>query len=165
MANYANIKYCDVANGTGVRTSVFISGCTHKCKNCFNEVAWDFNYGQELTSNIMIDIINSADPEYIDGITLLGGDPLCGEDNQVASHALCHMFKSKHPNKTIWLYTGYLYEQVKDLPVMEHVDVLVDGPYIDEKRNLMLKFRGSENQRLIDVKQSREQDKIILLNI
>lgn len=165
MANYANIKYCDVANGTGVRTSVFISGCTHKCKNCFNEVAWDFNYGQELTSNIMIDIINSAEPEYIDGITLLGGDPLCGEDNQVASHALCHMFKSKHPNKTIWLYTGYLYEQVKDLPVMEHVDVLVDGPYIDEKRNLMLKFRGSENQRLIDVKQSREQDKIILLDI
>lgn len=165
MANYANIKYCDVANGTGVRTSVFISGCTHKCKNCFNEVAWDFNYGQELTSNVMIDIINSADPDYIEGITLLGGDPLCGEDNQIASHALCHMFKAKHPNKTIWLYTGYLYEQVKDLPVMEHVDVLVDGPYIDDKRNLMLKFRGSENQRLIDVKQSREQDKIILLNI
>lgn len=165
MANYANIKYCDVANGTGVRTSVFISGCTHKCKNCFNEVAWDFNYGQELTSNVMIDIINSADPDYIEGITLLGGDPLCGEDNQIASHALCHMFKAKHPNKTIWLYTGYLYEQVKDLPVIEHVDVLVDGPYIDDKRNLMLKFRGSENQRLIDVKQSREQDKIILLNI
>ena len=165
MANYANIKYCDVANGTGVRTSVFISGCTHKCKNCFNEIAWDFNYGQELTSNVMIDIINSADPDYIEGITLLGGDPLCGEDNQIASHALCHMFKAKHPNKTIWLYTGYLYEQVKDLPVMEHVDVLVDGPYIDDKRNLMLKFRGSENQRLIDVKQSREQDKIILLNI
>ena len=165
MANYANIKYCDVANGTGVRTSVFISGCTHKCKNCFNQVAWDFDYGQELTSNVMIDIINSADPDYIDGITLLGGDPLCGEDNQVASHALCHMFKSKHPDKTIWLYTGYLYEQVKDLPVMEHVDVLVDGPYIDEKRNLMLKFRGSENQRLIYVKETRKQNKIILLNI
>lgn len=165
MANYANIKYCDVANGTGVRTSVFISGCTHKCKNCFNEVAWDFNYGQELTSGVMIDIINSADPDYIEGITLLGGDPLCGEDNQIASHALCHMFKAKHPNKTVWLYTGYQYEQIKNLSVMEHVDVLVDGPFIEEQKNLMLKFRGSENQRLIDVKQSREQDKIILLNI
>ena len=165
MAKYANIKYCDVANGPGVRTSIFISGCTHKCKNCFNEVAWDFNYGEELTASIITDIINSAEPEYIDGITLLGGDPLCGEDNQAASHALCHMFKSRFPNKTIWLYTGYLYDQIKDLPVMEHVDVLVDGPYIDEKRNLMLKFRGSENQRLIDVKQSREQNKIVLLDI
>lgn len=165
MAKYANIKYCDVANGTGIRTSVFISGCTHKCKNCFNEVAWDFNYGEELTASIITDIINSAEPEYIDGITLLGGDPLCGDDNQVASHALCHMFKSRFPNKTIWLYTGYLYDQIKDLPVMEHVDVLVDGPYVDARRNLMLKFRGSENQRLIDVKQSREQDKIVLLDI
>ena len=165
MANYANIKYCDVANGTGVRTSVFISGCTHKCKNCFNEVAWDFNYGQPLTNNVIINIINSADPDYIDGITLLGGDPLCGEDNQCASHSLCHMFKEKHPNKTIWLYTGYLYDQVKDLPVMDHVDVLVDGPYVDEKRNLMLKFRGSENQRIIDVAETRKQNKIVLLNL
>lgn len=165
MANYANIKYCDVANGTGVRTSVFISGCTHRCKNCFNSEAWDFNYGQELTSSVITKIINSADPEYISGITLLGGDPLCGEDNQVASHALCHMFKTKHPDKTVWLYTGYLYEQVKDLPVMEHVDVLVDGPYIDEQRNLMLKFRGSENQRIIDVVESKKQNKVILLTI
>lgn len=165
MANYANIKYCDVANGTGVRTSVFISGCTHKCKNCFNSVAWDFNYGQELTSKVIADIVNSAAPDYIEGISLLGGDPLCGEDNQCASHALCHMFKSVYPDKTVWLYTGYLYDQVKHLPVMEHVDVLVDGPYIDEQRNLMLKFRGSENQRIIDVKATREQNKIILMNI
>ena len=165
MANYANIKYCDVANGLGIRTSVFLSGCTHRCKNCFNPQTWDFNFGDELTRSVMIDIINSADPDYIAGISLLGGDPLCGEDNRVASHALCHMFKSKHPNKTIWLYTGYLYEQVKDLPVMEHVDVLVDGPYIEAQRNLMLKFRGSENQRLIDVKKSREMNEIILLEI
>ena len=165
MANYGNIKYCDIANGLGIRTSVFISGCTHRCKNCFNPETWDFNYGESLTSDVIIKIINSADPSYIDGITLLGGDPLCGEDNQVASHSLCHMFKSKYPNKTIWLYTGYLYEQVKDLPVMEHVDVLVDGPFIEEKKNLMLKFRGSENQRLIDVKETRKQGKIVLLDI
>lgn len=165
MANYGNIKYCDIANGIGIRTSVFISGCTHHCKNCFNPETWDFNYGEPLTSDVIIKIINSADPSYIDGITLLGGDPLCGEDNQVASHSLCHMFKSKYPNKTIWLYTGYLYEQVKDLPVMEHVDVLVDGPFIEEKKNLMLKFRGSENQRLIDVKESRKQNKVILKEI
>ena len=165
MANYGNIKYCDIANGLGIRTSVFISGCTHHCKNCFNPETWNFEYGEPLTNNVMINIINSADPDYIDGITLLGGDPLCGEDNRVASHALCHMFKSKHPNKTVWLYTGYIYDQVKDLPVMEHVDVLVDGPFIEEKKNLMLKFRGSENQRLIDVKETRKQGNIVLLNI
>ena len=165
MAHYANIKYCDVANGTGVRTSVFISGCTHKCKNCFNEVAWDFNYGSELTDSVISDIINSCEPDYIDGITLLGGDPLCGEDNQNVSHTLCHIFKQRFPNKTVWLYTGYLYDQIKDLPVMEHVDVLVDGPYVDEKRNLMLKFRGTENQRLINIPETKKQDKIILLDI
>ena len=165
MANYGKIKYCDIANGTGVRTSVFLSGCTHRCKNCFNPETWSFDYGQELTASVITKIIDSATPDYIDGITLLGGDPLCGYDNQVASHALCHMFKSKHPTKTVWLYTGYLYEQVKDLPVLEHVDVLVDGPFIDEQKNLMLKFRGSENQRLIDVQESRKQNKIVLLNI
>lgn len=165
MAHYANIKYCDVANGTGVRTSIFISGCTHRCKNCFNEVAWDFDYGQELTNSVIIDLINSCDHDYIEGLTLLGGDPLCGADNQCASYAICRLFKSRFPNKTIWLYTGYLYDQIKDLPVMEYVDILVDGPYIDEKRNLMLKFRGSENQRLIDVKATRENNNIVLLNI
>ena len=165
MANYGNIKYCDIANGIGIRTSVFISGCTHHCKNCFNPETWDFDYGELLTSNVITKIIDSADPDYIDGITLLGGDPLCGDDNRCVSHTLCHMFKLKHPNKTVWLYTGYLYDQIKDLPVMEHVDVLVDGPFIEEKKNLMLKFRGSENQRLIDVKESRKQNKVILLEV
>lgn len=164
MANYGNIKYCDIANGIGIRTSVFISGCTHHCKNCFNPETWDFNYGELLTPNVITKIIDSADPDYIDGITLLGGDPLCGDDNRCVSHTLCHMFKLKHPNKTVWLYTGYLYDQIKDLPVMDHVDVLVDGPFIEEKKNLMLKFRGSENQRLIDVKESRKQNKIVLYN-
>lgn len=165
MANYGNIKYCDIANGIGIRTSVFISGCTHHCKNCFNPETWDFNYGEVLTPNVITKIIDSADPDYIDGITLLGGDPLCGDDNRCVSHTLCHMFKLKHPNKTVWLYTGYLYDQIKDLPVMDHVDVLVDGPFIEEKKNLMLKFRGSENQRLIDVKKSRLENKVILLEV
>ena len=165
MANYGNIKYCDIANGIGIRTSVFISGCTHHCKNCFNPETWDFNYGELLTPNVITKIIDSADPDYIDGITLLGGDPLCGDDNRCASYTLCHMFKLKHPNKTVWLYTGYLYDQIKDLPVMDHVDVLVDGPFIEEKKNLMLKFRGSENQRLIDVKKSRLENKVILLEV
>lgn len=164
MVNYCNIKYCDIANGEGVRTSVFISGCTHHCKNCFNPETWDFNYGQPLTSDVIAKILNSAEPSYISGITLLGGDPLCGVDNQTASHALCHMFKSRYPEKTIWLYTGYLYEQIKDLPVIEHIDILVDGPFIEDKKNLMLKFRGSENQRLIDVKESRKQDRVVLYN-
>lgn len=164
MAKYSVIKKCDIANGIGIRTSVFLSGCTHRCKNCFNPETWDFDFGDDLTASVITDIVNSANPEYIDGITLLGGDPLCGDDNRCASHALCHMFKSKHPNKTVWLYTGYLYDQIKDLPVMEHVDVLVDGPFIEEKKNLMLKFRGSENQRLIDVKESRKQNKVVLYN-
>ena len=94
MAKYANIKYCDVANGTGVRTSIFISGCTHRCKNCFNKIAWDFDYGKDITASVIAEVINSCEPSYISGITLLGGDPLCGEDNQCASHAICHMFKS-----------------------------------------------------------------------
>ena len=163
MANIATIKSRDIANGPGVRVSVFISGCTHHCRGCFNPETWDFNYGEPLTSQKIAEIFSFAEPDYIDGITVLGGDPLCGEDNQVASHAICHMFKSRFPSKTIWLYTGYQYDQIKHLPVMEHVDVLVDGPFIEEKKNLMLQFRGSENQRLIDVKKSRELNQIICL--
>lgn len=165
MANIATIKPRDIANGPGVRVSVFISGCTHHCKGCFNPETWDFDYGQPFTYQVMLDILDNAKPDYISGITLLGGDPLCGKDNQYLSHAICHIFKSVYPDKDIWLYTGYQFEEIKDLPVMKHVDVLVDGPFIEEKKNLMLKFRGSENQRLIDVKETRKQGKIVLLNM
>lgn len=164
MARYGNIKYCDIANGVGVRNSIFLSGCTHHCKNCFNEETWDFTYGKDLTETVMGDLIKSSAPDYIAGITLLGGDPLCGDDNQTASYKICKLFKETYPHKTIWMYTGYLYSQVKDLAVMQFVDVLVDGPFIEDQKNLMLKFRGSENQRLIDVQETRKQNKIILYN-
>lgn len=164
MANYGNIKYCDVANGVGVRNSIFLSGCTHHCRNCFNEETWDFNYGHPLTAEVIQHFISASSPEYISGITLLGGDPLCGADNQTTSYAICKAFKERFPNKTVWLYTGYLFDQIKQLPVIEYLDVLVDGPFIEDKKNLMLKFRGSENQRLIDIKETLKQNKIVLYN-
>lgn len=165
MARYAEIKKNDIANGTGVRVSIFLSGCTHHCKNCFNSELWDFNYGEEVTLDTINEIIESAKPDYISGITLLGGDPLCGDINREISELICHTFKEVLPSKTIWLYTGYLYEDIKDLPVMKYVDVLVDGLFVEELKNLMLKFRGSENQRIIDVQQSRKEDKVILFDL
>lgn len=162
MTKYANIKYCDIANGVGVRNSIFLSGCVHHCKNCFNQETWDFNYGEPLTATVIQNFLDASAPDYIAGITLLGGDPLCGQDNQDTSYAICKRFKDTYPHKTIWLYTGYLYEMVKRLPVMQYVDVLVDGPFIEEQKNLMLKFRGSENQRLIDMQETRKQNKIVL---
>lgn len=164
MAHYSKINKVDIANGPGVRVSVFLSGCTHHCKGCFNQETWDFNYGEEFTNKTIVDIIDNSRPDYISGITLLGGDPLCGQDNQAASHALCHMFKEIFPDKTIWLYTGSLFEEIKDLPVMDHVDVCVDGPFVEDLKDIRLVFRGSSNQRIIDVKRSKKEDKIITIN-
>lgn len=165
MANYANIKYCDIANGPGIRTSIFLSGCNHHCKNCFNKIAWDFNYGKPLTDEVIDKVIESAQPEYISGITILGGEPLANESNQHATYAICKKFKEKFPNKTIWLYTGFTYEDVAHLPLMKYVDVVVDGLFVEELKDLMLQFRGSSNQRIIDVKKSLETNKTTLADI
>lgn len=165
MANYANIKYCDIANGPGVRTSIFLSGCNHHCKNCFNQIAWDFNYGNPLTHEVIDKIIESAQPEYISGITILGGEPLANEANQHATYTICKKFKEKFPNKTIWLYTGFTYEDVAHLSLMNYVDVVVDGLFVEELKDLMLQFRGSSNQRIIDVKKSLETNNTTLADI
>ena len=171
---YAAIKKCDVANGPGVRVSVFVSGCNHHCKGCFNEKAWDFNYGEEFSDEIIDGIINDLDKEYISGLTLLGGEPL-ERTNQQGLVKLVRKVKEKLPNKSIWCYTGFNYEkdvmgqmynnwpETKEL--IDNIDVLVDGKFELEKRNLNLKFRGSENQRLIDVKKSMAENKIVWTEI
>lgn len=171
---YAAIKKCDVANGPGVRVSVFVSGCNHHCKGCFNEKAWDFNYGNDFSDETIDGIINDLDKEYVTGLTLLGGEPL-ERENQKGLVKLVRRVKEKLPNKTIWCYTGFDYEkdvmgrmynewpETKEL--MDTIDVLVDGKFELDKRNLNLQFRGSENQRLIDVKKSRAENKIVWTEI
>lgn len=167
---YAAIKKCDVANGPGVRVSVFVSGCNHHCKGCFNEKAWDFNYGEDFTDEIIDKVLNDMNKDYISGLSLLGGEPFEIE-NQKGLVKLVKRVKEKFPNKTIWCYTGFDYEkdimnnmynkfsETKEL--INLIDVLVDGKFELDKRNLNLKFRGSENQRLIDVKKSMKENKII----
>ena len=171
--NYATIKNCDIANGPGVRVSLFVSGCTHKCKGCFNEVAWDFDYGEPFTQETIDAIIVMLRPGYIKGLTLLGGEPF-DPRNQPAIVELLRQVKKELPEKSIWAFSGYLFE--KDIlawrlgpreiteEYLNYLDVLVDGPFIESKKNLSLRFRGSENQRLIDVPASLKMGQTILWN-
>lgn len=169
--NYAAIKPFDVANGPGVRVSLFVSGCTHRCKGCFNEEAWDFNYGEEFTAENLDKIIQAMKPEYIKGFSLLGGEPFEPRNQMVLCDVL-EKIKETYPNKTVWCYTGYTYE--KDLltgrlcdknitdKMLKNIDILVDGKFIQEKKNLKLRFKGSENQRIIDLRKSEASGEIIL---
>lgn len=161
--NYAAIKKYDVANGPGVRVSLFVSGCRHHCKGCFNSETWDFGYGNPFGKSVMNEIIEALDKDYIEGFSLLGGEPFEPENKETVKNIL-RTIKERFPRKTIWCYSGFTFETLKEtsLPVLEYVDVLVDGPFIEEKKNLRLKFRGSENQRLIDVKKSLKENKIII---
>lgn len=169
--NYATIKNCDISNGPGVRVSLFVSGCTHKCKGCFNEVAWDFNYGEPFTEEVEDRLIEMLSPDYIKGLTLLGGEPFEPSNQGPLVHFL-RKVKAKYPEKSIWAFSGYLFDRdlvagnVGDSKVTEeflsYLDVLVDGPFIQSRKNLMLRFRGSDNQRLIDVKKSLDQGEIVL---
>jgi anaerobic ribonucleoside-triphosphate reductase activating protein len=164
--NYATIKPYDIANGPGVRVSLFISGCRRKCPGCFNEEAWDFGYGQKFTDETMVDILKQLESDNISGLSILGGDPLEPENiNNVT--AICvtaklHMRNNNLSDKSIWLWSGYSWNDVKDLEVMRHIDVMVDGPFIQSKKNLSLAFRGSSNQRIIDVQKSLEAGEVVL---
>ena len=172
--NYATIKECDVANGPGVRVSVFVSGCNHHGKGCFNQIAWDFEYGEKFTEDTINKVIKDLDHEYIEGLSLLGGEPL-EYSNQKGLLPLIKKVKEKFPNKTIWCYTGFDFEkdvmgkmyktwdETKEL--ISNIDVIVDGKFEQELKNPSLKFRGSENQRLIDVKKSINQNEIIWADI
>lgn len=166
--NYATIKNCDIANGPGVRVSLFVSGCTHRCKGCFNEVAWDFDYGQPFTEEVMDSIVQMLRPSYVRGLTLLGGEPF-EPQNQGAVVELLRKVKKELPEKSIWAFSGYLFD--KDIlsgrlgdcsEYLSYLDVLVDGPFVEAKKNLSLRFRGSENQRLIDVPASLASGEVIL---
>ena len=169
--NYAAIKTADIANGPGVRVSLFVSGCTHHCKNCFNQEAWDFDFGQPFTQQTIEEIIAHLRPSYIRGLTLLGGEPF-DPRNQPAVVELLRRVKQEFPEKTVWAFSGYLFDR-DILPgrlgdpritreYLSYVDVLVDGPFVEEKKNLSLRFRGSENQRLIDVKKTLAAGEIVL---
>ncbi len=170
--NYANIKPYDTANGQGVRVSLFVSGCTHHCKGCFNPETWDFRYGNEYTQEIEDKIIDACKHEYIKGLSLLGGEPF-EKANQPSLAKLLKRFRKEFPQKDVWCYSGYTFD--KDLvpggsvwlppytqEMLEIIDFLVDGEFVEEKKNLRLKFRGSENQRVINVKESLKQGKTIV---
>ena len=168
--NYATIKNCDIANGPGVRVSLFVSGCTHHCKGCFNEVAWDFDYGQPFTCETIQTILDMMKPSYIKGLTLLGGEPF-EPQNQGPIVELLRQVKKTYPDKSIWAFSGYLFEKITSRTLgdwavtrefLSSLDVLVDGPFVEEKKNLALRFQGSENQRLIDVPATLASGKIVL---
>lgn len=166
--NYATIKNCDIANGPGVRVSLFVSGCTHRCPGCFNEVAWDFGYGEPFTEQTIETILDMLRPAYIKGLTLLGGEPF-EPQNQADVVKLLRRIKAELPEKSIWAFSGYLFEKdmlsgrIGDVSeYLSYLDVLVDGPFVLAKKNLSLRFRGSENQRLIDVKASLAAGQTIL---
>ncbi len=169
--HYADIKKADIANGVGVRISVFVSGCNHHCKNCFNSEAWDFNYGKEFTEKEIDKIIKEMDHPYISGLSLLGGEPL-EHVNQQGLLPLVKKVKEKFPDKNIWCYTGYkfdtdvmgkMYKTWKETPeLLSYLDVVVDGKFEEEKKDIKLRFKGSSNQRIIDVKKSLKEDKAIL---
>ncbi len=167
--NYATIKKRDIANGPGVRVSLFVSGCRHKCKGCFNSEAWDFNYGALFTQETAKEVILAAAQEYIEGLSLLGGEPFEPE-NQEALTALTTEFKALYPHKSVWCYSGFTYDELLQgkagdgaLALLNSIDVLVDGRFVEELKDLSLIFRGSSNQRIIDVKKSLQSGKICLL--
>jgi anaerobic ribonucleoside-triphosphate reductase activating protein len=171
--NYAAIKNCDIANGPGVRVSLFVSGCRHRCKGCFNEVAWDFDYGEKFTEDTINSILEMLQPEYVKGLTLLGGEPFEPE-NQIALIDLLTQFRKTFSNKSIWCYSGFSFEEdllpkalsskENVMEMLSYIDVLVDGKFVEELKNPALRFRGSSNQNIIDVKSSLIQSQMVLLD-
>ena len=170
--NYAEIKYNDIANGPGVRTSLFVSGCTHHCKECFNPMTWDFCYGKIFDISVEKQIINSLEPAWIAGLTLLGGEPM-EPANQKALRPFLEKVRAVYPDKTIWIYSGYTFEELTDkdyslahtedtIPMLSLANVLVDGEFVLDLKNISLRFRGSSNQRIIDLKASLEAGRAII---
>ncbi len=168
--NYGEIKNFDIANGEGVRVSLFVSGCTHHCKNCFNKDTWDFNFGEPFTKETEDKILEYLSPDYIDGLSLLGGEPF-EPSNQEALLPFLKRVRESFPNKSIWCYTGYLFDdellsesrarcEFTD-EMLSLIDILVDGEFIQDLYDISLSFRGSSNQRIIDVKASLEANRII----
>ena len=169
--NYGEIKDCDIANGIGIRVSLFVSGCTNRCPGCFQPQTWDFNYGQEFTRETEDKILEMLKPDYITGLTVLGGEPFEPE-NQVVLVPFLKRVKEAYPDKTIWSFSGFVLEDLMKegihchtdvtMDMLNMLDVLIDGRFEQELKNIQLRFRGSENQRLIDMNKTREEGKVVL---
>lgn len=172
--NYGNIKNCDIADGVGVRVSLFVSGCNNRCENCFNPETWDFNYGQPFTEQTENQIIEMLRPPFISGLTVLGGEPF-EPSNQKALLPFLKKVKQIYPLKTIWMYSGFTFEEMFTdgvrantewvREILKTIDVLVDGKFVEAKKDISLKFRGSSNQRILDVKQSLDRGEAVIANI
>ncbi len=169
--NYAEIKKNDIANGTGVRVSLFVSGCRHHCPDCFNSMAWDFKYGKPFTKEVEDTILEMLKPDYVQGLTLLGGEPFEAENQRTLVNFVKRV-KETYPNKNIWCFTGFTYDEELlgcsrancevTQELLSYIDVLVDGRFEKELKNLKLKFRGSSNQRIIDLNKTREIGSLVL---
>ncbi len=170
--HYGALKKTDIANGPGVRVSLFVSGCTHHCRDCFNPETWDFSYGKEYTDDTVEEVLSALAPDYIEGLTVLGGEPF-EPDNQRALLPLYRAVRERFPGKTIWAYSGYTlgdilpesggaHTEVTD-EILSLLDVLVDGEFVAEQKNITLKFRGSENQRIIDVPESLAAGRAVIV--
>ena len=161
--NYASIKHHDVANGPGIRVSLFVSGCTHHCRGCFNAEAWSFTYGAAFTQQHVDEILEALKPDYIQGLSLLGGEPFEPE-NQPAVLDLVRQVRAAYPLKNIWAYSGYTFEQLQTLApeLLGQITGLVDGPFVAQQKDLRLAFRGSANQRILDVPASLERGEPVL---
>lgn len=170
--HYSNIKDCDIANGTGVRITLFVSGCTNHCRNCFQPQTWDFDYGEEFDKAAEDKLIDMLKPDYIQGLTLLGGEPM-EPDNQRGLLHFVKRVRETYPGKDIWCFTGFTYEQLKEDgshprcevtdELLDNIDVLVDGRFVEELKSPALQFRGSSNQRLIDMNKTRAEGRVVLL--
>ena len=159
---YNLIRKMDIANGPGVRVSIFMQGCSFHCKNCFNKETWDFEGGQEFTDDTINKVLELCNKPEVKGLSILGGEPM-HPTNIEGTTKLAKAFKEKYPEKTIWTWTGFKYEDIKDKDVFNYIDVLVDGQYKDELHDPTLKWRGSSNQRVIDIKKSKKENKICLV--
>lgn len=158
---YHNITHDDMLNGEGLRTVLWVAGCTHRCENCHNPITWDIEGGILFDDSAERELFGEGGKGYISGITFSGGDPLHPENREEITR-LARLYKEKHPKKSIWLYTGFMWEEVSNLPVMQYVDVLVDGRFVDELKDPQLHWRGSSNQRIIDVKATLEKGEAVL---
>ena len=166
--NYASIRTCDIANGEGVRVTLFVSGCTHRCKGCFNESLWDFAAGEPFTETVEVRIIEASAPSYIDGLTLLGGEPF-EPSNQECLVPFLRKWRMAYPAKNVWCYTGCVLENDPLKPtrwrtpftdeMLSMIDVLVDGPFVESLKDISLRFRGSSNQRILDIRNGAEHPK------
>ena len=160
---YNKIRKMDISNGPGVRVSIFMQGCAFHCENCFNKETWDFNGGTDFTEETLKKVLDLCDKDYIVGLSILGGEPM-HPNNIDGTTALAKAFKEKFPNKNLWIWSGYLFDKdLKDKEVLKYIDVLVDGQFINNLHNPTLKWKGSANQRVIDVQKSLKNNKICII--